>query len=568
MKSLNIISEIIPKSFRYKTVFLFFLFLLGSLLEIVSIGMFAPLISELTNSKIPLIEEIKNILSPYLTNKDQANWSEIFLIMLVGIFLIKNLILSFIIYYKNNYIQFLTIELSTKLLDIYLNQEFLFHKKNNSSKLIRNINVEISTFITFLTSFIIIISEALFLTGILIFLLLFNYLVTISVIFLFFLLFFIYSKLFDNTLSRLGKIRHKYANIAINNLQQSLGGIKEIKVGNLENKFLFLFKLTSQKIASSVSKYSTLQQLPRLIIELFVVIFGSLLLLISIHTVDNTYLLTLVGIFTLVAIKTAPSATKIYSALQYATFSMPSVFNLHKEINLKFTKKINNKEVGEKLLFNSLSFKSVSFKYPSLKKNSLEKISFQIKRGEKIAIVGESGAGKSTLVDLMMGLTNPSKGIIKINDLDIKKIKKKWQNVIGYVPQDVYLLDDSILKNLILFSDKKPNMDKINNVLKETNLEKTIKQLPKGIDTQIGERGATLSTGQRQRLGIARALYINPKIIILDEPTSSLDVKNELLIINKLFKLKDITLVVITHNNKILKKFDKVISIKNGKKIN
>ena len=568
MKSLNIISEIIPKSFRYKTVFLFFLFLLGSLLEIVSIGMFAPLISELTNSKIPLIEEIKNILSPYLTNKDQANWSEIFLIMLVGIFLIKNLILSFIIYYKNNYIQFLTIELSTKLLGIYLNQEFLFHKKNNSSKLIRNINVEISTFITFLTSFIIIISEALFLTGILIFLLLFNYLVTISVIFLFFLLFFIYSKLFDNTLSSLGKTRHKYANIVINNLQQSLGGIKEIKVGNLENKFLFLFKLTSQKIASSVSKYSTLQQLPRLIIELFVVIFGSLLLLISIHTVDNTHLLTIVGIFTLVAIKTAPSATKIYSALQHATFSMSSVFNLHKEINLKFTKKINNKEDGEKLLFNSLSFKSVSFKYPSLKKNSLEKISFQIKRGEKIAIVGESGAGKSTLVDLMMGLTNPSKGIIKINDLDIKKIKKKWQKVIGYVPQDIYLLDDSILKNLILFSDKKPSMDKINNGLKETNLEKTIKQLPKGIDTQIGERGATLSTGQRQRLGIARALYINPKIIILDEPTSSLDVKNELLIINKLFKLKDITLVVITHNNKILKKFDKVISIKNGKKIN
>ena len=566
MKIFRLIINIIPKEFKKKFKYLLFLFFLGSILEVLSIGVFLPLLTELTSSNIEVIQKFKLFILNFFPNLKLFNWIYIFLTLIAVVFLIKNLILSYIVYYQNKYIQDLTVNLSSKLLEIYLKQKFVFHKMNNSSKLIRNINVEIAGFIAFFTNILKSISELIFLSGIIIFLILFNPLITITVIFLFTFLSYIINLYTKRTLDKLGSIRLKFSDTAIKNLQQSFGAIKEIKIGNLENKFTSIYKFACLKTASAISLYSTLQQIPRLIFETFIVFIACFILSITFKEFDNSYVLTLVGIYTLTAVKTSPAVIKIYLSIQQAIFYLPAVNVLNKEMNLKFKKNNAKYDFSEKNYFDKkIILKNVSFQYSGTKYSSLKKVSFEIKKGEKIGIIGESGSGKSTLVDLIMGLIDPSGGKIEVDHFNLQKIKNFWQSKIGYVPQNIYLMDDTIQKNLILYNEK--NFDKRNvlEVLKRSNLEKTIKNLSKGLKTVIGERGSRLSAGQRQRIGIARALYRNPKLLILDEPTSSLDKNNEKLIIDEIHKIKDITLIVVTHNEKILSKFDKIISLKDGK---
>jgi len=566
MKIFRLIINIIPKEFKNKSKYLLFLFFLGSIFEVLSIGVFLPLLTELTSSNIEVIQKFKLFILNFFPNLKLFNWIYIFLTLIAVVFLIKNLILSYIVYYQNKYIQDLTVNLSSKLLEIYLKQKFVFHKMNNSSKLIRNINVEIAGFIAFFTNILKSISELIFLSGIIIFLILFNPLITITVIFLFTFLSYIINLYTKRTLDKLGSIRLKFSDTAIKNLQQSFGAIKEIKIGNLENKFTSIYKFACLKTASAISLYSTLQQIPRLIFETFIVFIACFILSITFKEFDNSYVLTLVGIYTLTAVKTSPAVVKIYLSIQQAIFYLPAVNVLNKEMNLKFKKNNAKYDFSEKNYFDKkIILKNVSFQYSGTKYSSLKKVSFEIKKGEKIGIIGESGSGKSTLVDLIMGLIDPSGGKIEVDHFNLQKIKNFWQSKIGYVPQNIYLMDDTIQKNLILYNEK--NFDKRNvlEVLKRSNLEKTIKNLSKGLKTVIGERGSRLSAGQRQRIGIARALYRNPKLLILDEPTSSLDKNNEKLIIDEIHKIKDITLIVVTHNEKILSKFDKIISLKDGK---
>ena len=566
MKIFRLIINIIPKEFKNKSKYLLFLFFLGSIFEVLSIGVFLPLLTELTSSNIEVIQKFKLFILNFFPNLKLFNWIYIFLTLIAVVFLIKNLILSYIVYYQNKYIQDLTVNLSSKLLEIYLKQKFVFHKMNNSSKLIRNINVEIAGFIAFFTNILKSISELIFLSGIIIFLIFFNPLITITVIFLFTFLSYIINLYTKRTLDKLGTIRLKFSDTAIKNLQQSFGAIKEIKIGNLENKFTSIYKFACLKTASAISLYSTLQQIPRLIFETFIVFIACFILSITFKEFDNSYVLTLVGIYTLTAVKTSPAVVKIYLSIQQAIFYLPAVNVLNKEMNLKFKKNNAKYDFSEKNYFDKkIILKNVSFQYSGTKYSSLKKVSFEIKKGEKIGIIGESGSGKSTLVDLIMGLIDPSGGKIEVDHFNLQKIKNFWQSKIGYVPQNIYLMDDTIQKNLILYNEK--NFDKRNvlEVLKRSNLEKTIKNLSKGLKTVIGERGSRLSAGQRQRIGIARALYRNPKLLILDEPTSSLDKNNEKLIIDEIHKIKDITLIVVTHNEKILSKFDKIISLKDGK---
>ena len=202
--------------------------------------------------------------------------------------------------------------------------------------------------------------------------------------------------------------------------------------------------------------------------------------LVTFKEFDNSYVLTLVGIYTLTAVKTAPSVVKIYLAIQQAIFYFPAVNVLNKEINLKFKRNNTQNNFSEKNYFDKkITLKNVSFQYSGTKYSSLKRLSFDIKKGEKIGIIGESGSGKSTLVDLIMGLIDPSNGKIDIDNFNLQKIKKSWQSMIGYVPQNIYLMDDTIQKNLILYNEKNFEKKNIMKVLKKSNLEKTIRNLPR-----------------------------------------------------------------------------------------
>ena len=554
--------KIIPKSFRTRSLLLLFLFFLGSLLEILSIGIFLPLLTELTNTNTEIIEKFKIILKDNLEFLNIYNWTTIFVVLIIVVFFVKNVLLSLIIYYENKFVENLTVTLSTKLYGIYLKQNYLFHKVNNSSKLLRNINIEVATFIVFLKNILKLVSELFFISGIFLLMIYFNVMLTVLTISIFFILLYLYNLFTTKYIAKLGHMRHDFSNVALKNLQQGLGGIKEIKIGNLEELILKIYRHSLNKIASAVSIFTTLQQMPRLMIEFSVVFFVSILLLMSFEQNENSYLIMIIGVFSITAIKAIPSILKIYLAIQQANFNLAAVSTLAREFSLKTNNIIYKK--NKNFSFKKIILKNISFEYA--KRNfSLKNISLKISKGEKIAIVGESGAGKSTLVDILIGLINPSKGTISVDRLNLKYHKKDFQNLVGYVPQNVYLTDDTISKNISLFSENESDKKQLKKVMEIANIHKIVNTLPKKLETKIGERGQRLSSGQIQRLGIARALYKNPKIIILDEPTSALDKYNEKKIINEIIEIKDVTLIMITHSTKYLKNFDKIIHMKNGK---
>lgn len=563
MKLFKLAINIIPQSFIFKTKFLFFFFVLSSFLEVLGIGLFIPFLTELTNSEFAFIEKIKIYFIPIYEYLNLNNWITLFLILIVLTFLIKNLVLAFIAYYENKFVENLTVNLSSRLLGIYLNQNYLFHKKFNSSELIRNINIEISTFIVFLKNLLTLIAQTIFIFGILVMLLLYNAEITLLIIFIFLILMFCYNFFTNKTIDRLGKLRLNNSDIAIKHLQQSFGAIKEIKINNLENLFTGLYKTVCQKIALSVSMYSFLQQLPRLIVEFFIIFLACVGIIFSSGKYDLSSIIVTIGVFSITAAKLIPSSLKIYQSIQGIVYCLPSLKVLSKQLNLKIDTRKKNNQKKIDIFSKHITFDKVYFKYQNQKNPILKNFKLKLSRGEKVAIVGSSGVGKTTFIELLMGLIHPNKGKISVDKYKIIDVLNDFHRIIGYVPQDIYLIDDSVLNNITLLDNSKLNKKFINEVIKKSKLETTINKLPNGINTTIGERGSKFSAGQRQRLAIARALYKKPKILVLDEPTSSLDKFNENLIMNEIIKMKDLTIIVITHNQKLLKKFDKVIYFKN-----
>jgi len=249
-------------------------------------------------------------------------------------------------------------------------------------------------------------------------------------------------------------------------------------------------------------------------------------------------------------------------------YGVAVVDTLHEEIQrFKNTKieSISNKQL--KNLQQNIIFDNVTFKYVEGDVEVLKDINFKITKGNMVGIVGESGAGKSTIINLLLGLLSPTNGKVLVDNIDIKKDIKTWQKQIGYVPQNIYLTDDSLTNNIALgISQEDIKMDYVRECIAAINLEKLIEQLPQGLDTLVGERGARISGGQLQRLGLARALYNNPEVLVLDEATSSLDIKTEEKIMKTIKNLQGLkTIIIISHRMSTLKYCDHLFNISNGK---
>ena len=281
--------------------------------------------------------------------------------------------------------------------------------------------------------------------------------------------------------------------------------------------------------------------------------------------------LTLLGFFSATFIRLTPSAYRIISSLQRIKFTQKILNSLNKnleyfdKIKIDKDEKSKRKKIENISIENSIVIKNIKFSYNS--KKLFESLDLEIKIGDTIGIFGESGSGKSTFVNLLIGLLKPDKGEILINDKNINSNIYLWRKNIGYVPQNIFLIDDTFKKNISLnFDSKKENLKRLNECLKQSELEKFISSLPNGIDTIVGERGSRISGGQLQRVGIARALYNNPEILIFDESTSALDRETELEIFKNIYKFKDRkTLIIITHKKELLKDCDKIYKLENGK---
>ncbi len=275
-------------------------------------------------------------------------------------------------------------------------------------------------------------------------------------------------------------------------------------------------------------------------------------------------IISTLALFGAVAFRLIPTTTRLLHCFSRIKFGVPIVNSLHNEKNIFDISK--DRDVKEIDLENEIEFKNCSFFYNEITRlNILKNINLKFKKNEFIGIIGESGSGKTTFLNILLGLYSFSDGEVLINNQKINK-KIKWKNIVGYVPQNIFIIDDSIKNNIILNN----NFDKIDQLsldkaIKNSQLEKLIKDLPDGIHTKIGERGSRLSVGQIQRIGIARALYVNPDILFLDEATSSLDPKTEQDFIDVINKIKGrITIFMISHKESILQSCNRIFKIDQG----
>ena len=489
------------------------------------------------------------------------------LLILLLVYTIKGIFILFLRFYTGKFsYQFVT-KLSNNIYKNYLYQDQLFHLKRNSSDLIRIITGEILVFlknvvVPSLTIFI----EVLVLIGILFLLL---YIETNSTLYVFGIILFLsvtYYLIVSRKLKKWGQDRIFHDGKKIQNLIQGLHGIKTIKIFNQENAFLDRFN-NNLSVSAKANQYATfVSQIPPILIEFIAIFLIVSFMIFNVRSsTDISEYFPKLALFAAAAFRIMPSINRLIVNFQALKFAMPTVNKLHKEFPLK--KNFSDLTSSLKVItFKSeINISNLSFKYPNNSENTLQDVNLKIKIGESIGIVGKTGEGKSTIVDLICGLLEPQQGSILVDNNNIKKNLRSWQQQIGYVPQNIYLLDDTIKDNIIFGRKEDKDTEKnLINSIKSAQLDKLIARLPDGLDTIVGDRGTRLSGGQIQRIGIARAIFNNSQVLIFDEATSALDVETEKNFISDIYKLKtNKTLIIISHRISVLEHCDRVYNIKN-----
>ena len=548
--------------------FISILLLIGMFLEIFGLGLVFPfIISLLDPEKLSGIEFLNELIS-YLGIPKTYNLTKVFLTLLVIIYFIKTIFMIFLAYKQNEFISNITANLSNRLYKTYLNQSLGFHNKNNSSTLIKNIQIEVSYFKSFCMSYITIAIEMSLAISIFMTLIFVESIGAMFIGLYFILLSFIYYQLVKPVLIRWGIQRENTVKKISKILVEGISAIRELILFQAINSYVNIYQGFNKQLVSINTKNGTFQQIPRLFLELFaivgIVVFIFALLLSG---QNNTYIVSIIGVFIAATFRLIPSVNRVLNAFQNIKFYTPSIDLIHKEL-FNNTSEMNIIE-DQELDFNSrIEIQDLYFKYlkdePSW---NIESINLLINKGDFIGIKGSSGSGKSTLIDLLVGLNEPDKGNFLIDGKSKILNNPNWRKQIGYVSQNVVLIDDTILQNIALGKDlNKINFENINDVIEKAGLKEFIGTLKEGFNTIVGERGVQLSGGQRQRIGIARALFQNPKILLLDEATSSLDNQTEKKIMNSITLLKgQLTIILVAHRLSTLNNCNSIYEIQNHK---
>jgi len=555
---------------RKELFFIFLLTIITTIFELLGIGLIIPILSIFVNN-----DYLKYTLYfQFLDYKSKEEILIIILFILGFVYFLKFFVLRYLILKQNEFSHKLFTDISRKFFKNYLYKNFIFHIKNNSSKLIRNIQGEANLFsfgvvfplVRFFTELIVFIS-------ICIVLIIFNTKTSILTIIFFSLVGFFLLKRTTYKLKYWGNVRQFHSSQTLRHLQQGFKSIREIIINGLENIFLEKFHYHNLENAKAGKNKDTITQMPRLILELIGISTFIILILFLLSSGQNiSEVFVIVGVFFFASIRLLPAVSKIVQSVQAIKFNSTVIDLVYDELldfkNNKDNRDQNIKNTG-KFNFDNISFNKVEFSYSNTNKKILNNVNINIKKGEKIGIIGKTGSGKSTFINLFCGLLNCDTGKIEINNKNINEILTQWQNIIGYVPQSVSIIDESILFNITLENDvKKIDLNKVEEVLKIVELHDHIYNMPNNVYELAGENGVNLSGGQCQRLGIARAIYRDPSIIILDEATSSLDEETENLILEKLFKNVDKkTIISISHRKSSLKNYDKIIEFKDNQLI-
>jgi len=560
---INKIKDLLNKKEKIIISFLFILMFLNSLIEIISIGILIPLLTLFFEgndssifSNILFFDEIFNDL--FISGDIRK-----ILILIVLVFTIKNFFIIFYNYFLGKTAMNIRLRLVNDLYKKYLSQNYEFFLSKNTAEIIRNIN-EAQYFSIVLISYLTFFLEILVVFLLTLFLVLINFKVTLPVFACLTIAVLLINKFSKNKLFNWGLQRQKYQKDINQNIFESFLNVKEIKILNKEKFFSKKLTNLDKYLANIEFKTDILLQFPRVIIELLCVTVICFAIYMSLNLFSLNEIAVLASIYAVSVVRLMPSATRISASMQRIVFFKPLVNLMNKEFKLKLN---SNVYTDTKYLtnFKKLKLSNVSFNYKK-SINILSNINLEVERNTISCFVGKNGCGKTTLINIISGLLVPTKGKIFYNEhSNLNKISLKF----GYVAQNINLIDDTI-KNNIIFGNNIDKFDKKNfiNSIKHSGINDFIKKLPKKFNTFVGDRGIKISGGQSQRIGIARAIYNNPDILILDEFNSNLDALSEKKIIKNFNKLKKSkTILIITHKKSLIKFCDNAFLIKDKKLI-
>ena len=565
---------------RRQLAVMLFVFVFVSVLEALGIGLIGPFLSIVSDPSIVNDKPALNSLVSFFGLESDRQIILASAVVVLSMFCFKSLayFLCKVYIYRFSYRQ--KQELEARLVHTYLNISYLFHLDRNSATLIKNLAFESIQFtMNCLIPLLEIVSNTLVVILLLGLLAITDFSLVLMVLGVLLPVFLIFARV-SRRIRGWGRIKSTAQGGMIRSINHGLGGLKETKVLGCEAYFERDLLTYSKQFSEASTLVDGLQLMPKVAIETVLVVFLILFVLVSQLVLGRSLeeLTAVMGVFAVASIRMIPASSQILNAvgrMRAMSYALDMLYKDLKEIEAYGVPTAQLMPVSDGRLARqaaskfdkSVSLQDVTFYYPNTDEPAIENISLDIRKGESIALVGKSGSGKTTLVDIILGLLNPSSGDILVDGQSVYSDLRAWQNLLGYIPQSIFLTDETIAQNIAFGIPKDEiDYDRVTIAVKAAQLEDLIEQLPEGLETMVGERGMRISGGQRQRVGIARALYYGREILVLDEATSALDSETEKLVSDAINSLAgDKTLIIIAHRVSTIEHCDRVYRLESGR---
>ncbi len=556
------ILKILRKDQINHLILILFLMFCVAVLETFTIGAVLPILSTFTNQSTEI-----NFLNDFLRkfkNVDQSqNLIMLCSLILLISYLLKNVFIYLYTKVVSSFMGHLSLDQQRKTFEKYLNISYLQIKDKSSGEILRDVSQESKLIVgQYISPMLTLIQNVLIIIFISFFLFIYNTKITLSLIFLLLLLLYFFNFLFKKKLESYGLQRQSLNKSILESIKETFDGLRDLKIYKKENFFLEKFIRHSIKFTNIGVRRSVISILPKLYAETLIMIIFISFFVLSIHYGNPaSTVIAYISVYAVAGFRLLPvflSAIGAYQKINYTQSAVDLIAKILSEENIHSSKKSKDTIKFDK----EIILNNVSFNYTE-NQIILKNFSLKIEKNSFVGIYGESGSGKSTFVDLLIGLIEPTKGEILLDGSDIKLFGKNYLDLFSYVQQKVHLFDDTLLKNITFTSDiNDVDKDRLDYALKFCSLESMIENSEEGLNLQLGEFGTSISGGQLQRVGLARAIYKNSDIIILDEPLSNLDEANKDKILNRIIELKtNKTIIYISHDINELKKCDKIIEI-------
>lgn len=538
----------------------------GMCLETLGISMVIPALAVITQPELIARFSITQDLLAALGHPSREHLVIIGMLLMTLVYVVKSGFLAWAAARQFRFVYDVQASLSLRLFSVYLHKPYTFHLEHNSAQLIRNVINATNEFTTTgLVALLMLITESMVLGGIGILLLCVEAIGVVSAALVLGIVGWVFNRATRRGVRRAGAALHSHEEARIRTLQQAVAAVKELKLLHREAPVIAQYAPHNAASARIGRRHATLLALPKLWLEVLAIV-GLVLVVIAMIWQGRPVveLVPTLGLFAAATFRLIPTSSRILGSIQFFRYSLPVVRMLHDELSapVAVPKPTAERDIG----VGDLCLEGVAVRYPNSERCTIADIDLTIVRGTTVGIIGGSGAGKSTLVDAFLGLLPLERGGIRAGNVDIHSNLSAWQGQIGYVPQSIYLIDDTIRRNIAIgLPDDAIDASAVRRAVAAAQLDAFIAELPDGLETVVGERGVRLSGGQRQRIGIARALYNDPAILVLDEATSALDPLTErglMAAIHTLHGSK--TILIVTHRMSTLRYCDQVFRLQDG----